>query len=50
MTWGEFKAWMDKHDTVTDETPIWFIDITNPILDLKVKHDAFGGGVGVWTR
>jgi hypothetical protein len=28
MTWGEFKALVDK--TVPDDTPIWYIDVSFP--------------------
>ena len=28
MTWGEFKAWVEWHGTVSDETPIWYIDFS----------------------
>jgi hypothetical protein len=45
MTWGEFKALVDK--TIPDDTPIWYIDISFPEgADVEVfLDDTHGVGV-----
>lgn len=28
MTWGEFKRWVESHEGVVEDTPIWYFDFS----------------------
>ncbi len=50
MTWGEFKATMDAHPDVTDETEISYID-TDCDQPLKIETSGdLAGKPWVWVE